>query len=122
MEIKTKFNVGDKVWYVAYDHIAYDCPICDEETYEVKPIGVMQGDVEQINIEHNLTSHKESYKIICKRYDNGVCAFTDRQADSVYETQEQAEQAYAEELQEYEEEKEIEKKKVLAWVKEYYGE
>ena len=121
MEIKTKFNVGDKVWYVAYDNIAYDCPICDEEAYEVKPIGVRQGDVERINIEHNLTNHKESYKIICKRYDNGICAFTDRNADCVYATKHQAEQAYADELEEYNEDRVIERNRLIEWITNHYG-
>lgn len=121
MEIKTKFNVGDKVWYVAYDHLAYDCPICEEEAYETKPIGVRQGDIEQITVELNLTAHKESYKIICKRYDNGICAFTDRQADSVYATKHQAEQAYAEELEEYKQERNKARLDFMEWVVEHFG-
>lgn len=121
MEIKTKFNVGDKVWYVAYDHLAYDCPICEEEAYETKPIGVRQGDIEQITIEHNLTSHKESYKIICKRYDNGICAFTDRQSDSVYATKNQAEQAYANELEEYNQDRVSERNNLIKWFENHYG-
>lgn len=120
MEIKTKFNVGDKVWYVAYDHLAYDCPICEEEAYETKPIGVRQGDIEQITVEHNLISHKENYKIICKRFDSGICAFTDRQADSVYSTKQQAEQAYAEELEEYNQDRISERKHLIEWIENHY--
>lgn len=122
MENKTKFNVGDKVWYVAYDNIAYDCPICEEETYDVKPCGVQQGEVEEITIVHNLIKHIESYKIICKRYESGICAFTDRKGDSVYATKEQAEQAYADELAEYEEDRRCEKNRLVEWIKENYGE
>ena len=121
MEIKTKFNVGDKVWYVAYDHLAYDCPICEEEAYETKPIGVRQGDVEQISGEHNLTHHKESYKIICKRFDSGICAYTDRQADSVFATKHQAEQAYADELEEYNQDRIRERNHLIEWVENHYG-
>ena len=120
MEIKTKFNVGDKVWFVAFDNIAYDCPLCDEETYDVKPRGVMQGEIEEITITHNLTRHEESYKVVCGRYNSGLCAFTDRHADRVYATQHEAEQAYATELAEYEEDLWAEKNRVAEWFAERY--
>ena len=120
MGIKTKFNVGDKVWYVAYDNLAYDCPICEEETYNVKPCGVQQGEVEEITVSHNLIRHFENYKIICVRYESGICAFTDRKGDSVYETKEQAEKAYADELEEYNQDRIIERNNLIEWIETHY--
>lgn len=122
MEIKTKFNVGDKVWYVAYHNYACDCPICDEGYYEEKPCGVMQGDVEEVNVMHNIAHHEEYYKIIFERYESGMCTFTERKADRVYETKEQAEKAYADELAEYYDNKRIEKQRLIEWINSHYEE
>lgn len=90
MEIKTKFNVGDKVWYVAYDNIAYDCPHCGEECYNEKPCGVKQGDIDEIYITHSILYQEERYKVVAERHDNGICLYTERQSDRVYSTEEEA--------------------------------
>lgn len=120
MEIKTKFNVGDKVWFVNYDNIAYDCPICEEEAYNVKPRGAIEGEVENIRVEYNGLGYVEYYKIICARFKSGQCAYTDRSSDRVYATKEEAEQAYANELQEYEDEMRCEKERLIEWIREHY--
>ena len=120
MEIKTKFNVGDKVWYVAYDNIAYDCPHCGEECYYEKPCGVEQGDIDEIRITHNICYHNEFYKIIIKRGESGLCLYSDRQADRVYATEEEAQKAYADEFAEWQEEQRCEKQRVIEFVKNHY--
>ena len=121
MEIKTKFNVGDKVWYVAYDNIAYDCPHCGEECYYEKPCGVKQGAIDEIYITHSILYQEERYKVVSERHDNGICLYTDRQADRVYLTEEKAQKAYAEEFEEWEEEQRLKKQLVIDFVKNHYG-
>ena len=120
MDIKTKFNVGDKVWYVAYDNIACDCPICEGYAYEEKPCGVRQGEVDCITLMFAKIYHEESYKIIDSRLENGTCIYTNRNSYRVYETKEQAEQAYADELAKYEEDLWTEKNRVAEWFAERY--
>lgn len=121
MEIKTKFNVGDKVWYVAYDNIAYDCPHCGEECYSEKPCGVKQGDIEEIYISHSVLYNEEVYKVVTERHDNGICLYTDRGVDGVFATEEEAKKAYAKEFAEWEEEQRREKQRVIDFVKLRYG-
>ena len=120
MKIKTKFNVGDKVWYVSYDNIAYDCPHCGEECYNEKPCGAKQGEIYEICITHNICYHNESYKIIAERYESGICSYTDRQANRVYATEEEAQKAYSEEFAEWQEEQRLEKQRVIEFVKNHY--
>ena len=122
MEIKTKFNVGDKVWYVAYDNIAYDCPHCGEKYYNEKPCGVKQCDIDDIYIMHSISYQEERYKVIAERHDNGICIYTNRQADRVYATEEEAQKAYADELAEYYDNKRIEKQRLIEWINSHYEE
>ena len=115
MEIKTKFNVGDKVWFVNYDKIDYDCPICGEETFYEYPCGVMQGEIRAVRGLDIFLLLKSV------RVSAGQCAYTDRSSDRIYATKEEAEQAYADELYKYEIERRVKRQELLEWIKEHYG-
>ena len=48
MEIKTKFDIGQTVWYVDYKGVVHnDCPVCCNEIEECVPIGVSHGEIRE---------------------------------------------------------------------------
>lgn len=103
MEIKTKFDIGQTVWYVDYKGVVHnDCPVCCNEIEECVPIGVSHGKItgfhigtgngqwfigENGNPFHCITEEKCT---ICPNISAmSVC----RNADHIYATQAEAEQA-----------------------------
>lgn len=103
MEIKTKFDIGQTVWYVDYKGVVHnDCPVCCNEIEECVPIGVSHGKITGFHIgtgngqwfigENGNPFHcitEEKYTICPNINAMSVC----RNADHIYATQAEAEQA-----------------------------
>lgn len=103
MEIKTKFDIGQTVWFVDYKGVAHnDCPVCCNKIEESVPVGVSHGKItgfyvgsgdgqwyidELNNPEHYIT--EERYTISPNINAMSVC----RNAEHIYSTQYEAEQA-----------------------------
>lgn len=102
MEIKTKFDIGQTVWFVDYKGVVHNNPVCCNEIEENVPVGVSHGKItgfylgsgdgqwcinELNNFEHYIT--EERYIISPNINAMSVC----RNAEHIYSTQEEAEQA-----------------------------
>ena len=103
MEIKTKFDIGQTVWFVDYKGVEHnDCPVCCNKTEESVPVGVSHGKItgfylgsgdgqwyinELNNPEHYIT--EERYTIS----PNINAMSVRRNAEHIYATQYEAEQA-----------------------------
>lgn len=103
MEIKTKFDIGQTVWFVDYKGVAHnDCPVCCNKIEESVPVGVSHGKItgfyvgsgdgqwyidELNNPEQYIT--EERYTISPNINAMSVC----RNAEHIYSTQYEAEQA-----------------------------
>ena len=49
MKFETKYNLGDKVWFIKRDVIQCKCGGCGTNTYRTKKIYVMQGTIDYIS-------------------------------------------------------------------------
>lgn len=103
MEIKTKFDIGQTVWFVDYKEVVHnDGPVCRNKIKESVPVGVSHGKItgfyvgsgdgqwyinELNNPEHYIT--EERYTISPNINAMSVC----RNAEHIYSTQYEAEQA-----------------------------
>lgn len=96
MEIKTKFDIGQTVWFVDYKGVVHNnCPVCCNEIEESVPVGISHGKItggqwcinELNNPEHYIT--EERYTISPNKNAMSVC----RNAEHIYSTQYEAEQA-----------------------------
>ena len=93
MEIKTKFDIGQTVWFVDYKGVVHNnCPVCCNEIEESVPVGVSHGKITGFYLgsgdgEHYIT--EERYTISPNINAMSVC----RNAEHIYSTQEEAEQA-----------------------------
>ena len=121
MEIKTEFNLGDKVWFVTYYNFVHECPVFEEEVHDVKPKGVVNGEIIGVKVDILGFNTTETYNISCGDYKNCQYVYNSRKADRVYATKEEAEKAYADELYEYEIERRVKRQELLEWIKEHYG-
>lgn len=103
MEIKTKFDIGQTVWFVDYKGVVHnDCPVRCNEIEERVPVGVSHGKItgfylgsgdgqlyiDELNNPENYIT-EERYTISPNINAMSVC----RNAEHIYSTQYEAEQA-----------------------------
>lgn len=89
MGIKTKFNVGDNVWYIEYVTTASECPHCGEMVEEEHPYCVAVAAVDEVHVEISETGVKEWYKLKIP-FVKGKFLYTDRASAEVFSDQKKA--------------------------------
>ena len=89
MGIKTKFNVGNNVWYIKYVTTASECPHCGEMVEEEHPSCVAIAAVDEVHVEISEAGVKEWYKLRIP-FVKGKFLYTDRPADGLFKTQKEA--------------------------------
>lgn len=52
MELKTKYNIGDEVYYIVYNYKSYIiCKKCGARKYKRKPCGIESGTIKEVNVQ-----------------------------------------------------------------------
>lgn len=60
MELKTKYNIGDEVYYIEYIYVGYDvCPKCGREINTRHVFAVNSGTIRRISITIDSLTYKE---------------------------------------------------------------
>ena len=98
-EIKTKFSVGDNVWYIKYAIIAHKCPHCGELVERYNPTGIDVGTVKTIFLQISEKGIAERYELQIP-WMKGKPLFTERSADEIFPDNKTAYRRYKEALEE----------------------
>lgn len=101
MTIKTKFSVGDEVYYIKYKTFEKVCSCCGHEEEDVVAYDVGKGVVAGIKVFIGIDDEGEGvlYKIAIKEYSNVSPLYTNRVESAVYATEKEAEVALRAEVE-----------------------
>lgn len=99
MEIKTKYNIGDDVYYISYATVERECECCGQTIDDEVPDSVKKGKIIGISVNidigqdlDNIISEMHTYKI---NTENNW--FVLRNSNFVYDTEEEAQTAFEKE-------------------------
>lgn len=99
MELKTKYNIGDEVYYISYATVERECECCgqtiDDEVHDSVKKGKIIGISVNVDIEQdldNIISEMHTYKIKTEGK-----WFVLRNSNFVYDTEEEAQAAFEKE-------------------------
>ena len=99
MEIKTKYNIGDVVYYIGYKTVEKTCECCGSVYDESYPSEVRKGIVYGILVNDNFLDNKGQKCVSYKLSSDGQYFITTRDEDKVFATEEEAEIAFRMEVE-----------------------
>lgn len=104
MELKTKYNIGDDVYYISYATVYRECECCGQEIDDEIPDKVCKGTVIGINVQYGIYNNNDNKISEIHNYD--ICTignwYITRCSNLVYDTEEEAHAAFDKEIKEKE--------------------
>lgn len=99
MEYKTKYNIGDVVYYIGYKTVEKTCECCGSVYDESYPSEVRRGLIYGTLVNDNFYNNKGQVCISYKLSSDGQYSITIRDEDKVFATEKEAEVAFRTEVE-----------------------
>lgn len=94
MELKTKYNIGDEVFYIAYATVYHECECCGQSYSDEIPDSVQKGKIIGISVHADVGKDLDNITLeTTYKINTEGNWFVLRNSNFVYDTEEQAQAA-----------------------------